>query len=181
MPIGLSRSEEPVYANLEFLDGRRGAHINISGVSGVATKTTYALFLLFSLFESGVLGAEAVNTRSLVFNVKGEDLLFLDRRNSQARRRAGAALQALGLRRGRSAASAFWRRRAVASPRATPDVTSRTSGVTAFWWTIEEFCQEGLLPFLFADAEDDRQPVHDGHPQRHGSAARRQAPSAAAA
>src|SRR5581483_7368406 len=46
VPIGLSRSEEPVYANLEFLDGRRGAHVNISGVSGVATKSTYALFLL---------------------------------------------------------------------------------------------------------------------------------------
>ena len=35
-----------------FLDGRRGAHVNISGISGVATKTTYASFLLYSLFHS---------------------------------------------------------------------------------------------------------------------------------
>ena len=44
LPIGLSRDGEPVYANLDFLDGSRGAHVNISGISGVATKTTYATF-----------------------------------------------------------------------------------------------------------------------------------------
>ena len=52
-PPGLSRDDEPVYLNLEFLDGTRGAHVNISGVSGVATKTTYATFLLYSLFTLG--------------------------------------------------------------------------------------------------------------------------------
>ncbi len=42
LPIGLSRDGEPVFANLDFLDGTRGAHVNISGISGVATKTSYA-------------------------------------------------------------------------------------------------------------------------------------------
>ena len=49
---GLSRDGQPVYGNLEFLDGSRGAHVNISGICGVATKTTYALFLLYGLFHS---------------------------------------------------------------------------------------------------------------------------------
>ena len=40
---------------------------------------------------------------------------------------------------------------------AAPDVTSRTMGVTSFFWTIADFCEHELLPFLFADAEDDRQ------------------------
>src|SRR5437660_10799506 len=53
---GLSRDGEPVYLDLDFLDGSRGAHVNISGVSGVATKTSYALFLLYALFHSPVLG-----------------------------------------------------------------------------------------------------------------------------
>ena len=83
VPFGLSRDGETVFANLEFLDGTRGAHVNISGISGVATKTSYAMFLLHTLFESGTLGPEAANTRSLIFNVKGEDLLFLDKPNSQ--------------------------------------------------------------------------------------------------
>ena len=81
LPAGLSRDEEPLYLDLDFLDGTKGAHVNISGVSGVATKTSYATFLVYSLFSSGVLGAEAANTKALIFNVKGEDLLFLDRRN----------------------------------------------------------------------------------------------------
>src|SRR5690606_9475989 len=49
LPAGLSRDGQPVFIDLEFLDGTRGAHVNISGVSGVATKTTYATFLLHSL------------------------------------------------------------------------------------------------------------------------------------
>ena len=56
LPAGLTRDDEPVFLDLDFLDGSRGAHVNISGVSGVATKTTYALFLLYALFHSEVLG-----------------------------------------------------------------------------------------------------------------------------
>jgi DNA helicase HerA-like ATPase len=52
VPAGLSRDGEPVFLDLDFLDGTRGAHVNISGISGVATKTTYALFLLYALFPS---------------------------------------------------------------------------------------------------------------------------------
>ena len=44
LPAGMSREDDPVYVNFEFIDGTRGAHANISGVSGVATKTTYATF-----------------------------------------------------------------------------------------------------------------------------------------
>ena len=51
--IGIGRDNQPLYANFEFIDGTRGAHVNISGISGVATKTTYATFLLYSMFNSG--------------------------------------------------------------------------------------------------------------------------------
>ena len=71
VPGGASRNGEPLFANFEFINGQRGAHVNISGVSGVATKTSYATFLLHSLFTSGVLGSAVVNTRALIFNVKG--------------------------------------------------------------------------------------------------------------
>ena len=57
LPIGIGRDGLPLYANLEFLDGTRGAHVSISGISGVATKTTYAMFLLYSLFHSPSLAA----------------------------------------------------------------------------------------------------------------------------
>jgi DNA helicase HerA-like ATPase len=156
LAIGLSRNDEPVYANLEFLDGRRGAHVNISGVSGVATKSTYALFLLFSLFESGVLRADAANTKALVFNVKGEDLLFLDRANTKLDPDKARRYAALGLPARQFQSVAFWAppRKGVAS--GAPDVNSRSDNVRSFFWTVYDFCHDGLLPFLFADAEDER-------------------------
>ncbi|MGQ0848527.1 MAG: ATP-binding protein [Actinomycetota bacterium] len=156
LPIGLSRNGDALYVNLEFIDGQRGAHVNISGISGVATKTSYATFLLHSLFTSGVLGNRSVNTKALIFNVKGEDLLFLDHNNLTLDDDQRARYGQLGL-----PAEPFRSFRVYAPPRlgsaaATPDVASRTKGVTAFFWTLEEFCRDDLLPFLFADAEDDR-------------------------
>ena len=79
-PVGLGRDGDPIYLNLEFLDGTRGGHVSISGISGVATKTSFALFLLHSIFTGGAL-KNALNAKALVFSVKGEDLLFLDHAN----------------------------------------------------------------------------------------------------
>lgn len=156
LPVGMARSGDPLFVNLEFLDGRRGAHVNISGISGVATKTTYATFLLHSLFNSGVLGNRAVNTKALIFNVKGEDLLFLDHPNIALDDEQRQRYKALDL-----PPEAFRSLQVYAPPRrsanvATPDVTSRTTGVIACFWTLDEFCSDDLLPFLFAEAEDDR-------------------------
>ncbi|MXY57024.1 MAG: ATP-binding protein [Gammaproteobacteria bacterium] len=157
LPAGLTRDDEPLYANLEFLDGSRGAHVNISGISGVATKTTYATFLLYSLFRSGVLGGEAINTKALIYNVKGEDLLFLDRDNSELEDEDRDRYQRLGLPPGAFDSVDFYASPRRDDPVAAPDVSTRQTGVTSYFWTLAEFCAEGLLPFVFADAEDDRQ------------------------
>ncbi len=174
LPAGLGRDGEPLYINLDFVDGTRGAHVNISGISGVATKTSYATFLLYGLFGSGVLGEEAINTKALIFNVKGEDLLFLDQPNARLTDQQRALYGRLGL-----SAGPFRSLAVCAPPRpgdrnAGPDVSTRTTGVTSFYWTIAEFCSEGLLPFVFADIEDERQQytmvVHNvtSHLQRDG-------------
>ncbi len=157
LAAGLSRDNAPIYLDVDFIDGTKGAHINISGVSGVATKTSYATFLLYSLFTSGVLGAEAANTRGLVFNVKGEDLLFLDHPNTRLDDEQRGRYATLGL-----TAAPFQSVGFLAPPRpgdanAMPATGSRTEGVRPFYWTIAQFCEQGLLPFLFADAEDERQ------------------------
>jgi uncharacterized protein len=157
LPAGLSRDDEPFFLNLEFLDGTRGAHVNISGVSGVATKTSYATFLLYSVFNSGVLGADAANTKALIFNVKGEDLLFLDHANTALDDDQPCRYEALGLPTGAFGSVALFAPPVRDDPNASPDVASRQRDVTSFFWTLEQFCKEELLPFLFADAEDDRQ------------------------
>ena len=103
LAIGLDQSGEPVYADWAFISGRQGGHVNITGISGVATKTSYATFLLYNLLETdagrALLGAHAANTRALVFNAKGEDLLHLDRPNTSPRYDADARArwEALGV------------------------------------------------------------------------------------
>ncbi|MGH3648629.1 MAG: dihydrofolate reductase family protein, partial [Micromonosporaceae bacterium] len=128
VPAGLGRDGEPVFINADFLDGTRGAHVSISGISGVATKTSFATWLLYSLFRSPALGAEAVNTKALIFNVKGEDLLLLDHANLKLTDEIRAQYAKLGL-----PAEAFGSVGVYAPPRigdraGTPDVASRTTG-----------------------------------------------------
>ncbi len=154
--VGLTRTGEPVYANLEFLDGTRGAHASISGVSGVATKTSYATFLLYSLFHSGALGADAVNAKALIFNVKGEDLLWLDRPNARLNEAARSEYSRLGLPAGPFASVGLYSpaRRRSAVPIA--DTGGRQEGVQPYLWTVRDFARDGLLRFAFAESEDAR-------------------------
>ncbi|HTZ22555.1 MAG TPA: ATP-binding protein [Streptosporangiaceae bacterium] len=156
LPVGLGRDGEPIYVNMEFLDGTRGAHVSISGISGVATKTSFALFLLHSIFRSGALGARAVNAKALVFSVKGEDLLFLDQPNVRLDDDLRTKYAELGLPAEPFASSGFWAPPIPDDQTGRPNVTGRTSGVEAFWWTLEEFCTRQMLPYVFADAEDER-------------------------
>jgi uncharacterized protein len=169
LPVGVDQSGLPVYADFTFLNGEKGGHLSISGISGVATKTSYALFLLYMLFETPegrrLLGASSPQTRALVFNVKGEDLLHLDRPN------AGFA--------GRPLAREQWRALGVADPgrfervrihvpRAAssrpgvvaPDTRTRAArDVVTYGWSPMDFIRQGLLRFCFTDASDARNQI----------------------
>ncbi|MGH2806589.1 MAG: ATP-binding protein [Actinomycetota bacterium] len=159
---GLSRDGEPMYLDLEFLDGTRGAHVNISGISGVATKTTYAMFLLYSLFHSDVLGMNATNTKAIVFNVKGEDLLYLDKENNNPERpEIKKDYEHMSLPYGPFESVGLWapvKEKTDGQP--IPDVT-RKQGVQAYYWTIKEFVREQFLRFMFAEAENERSQIAD--------------------
>lgn len=153
-PLGLSRSGEPAWGNFEFLNGSRGAHLNISGISGVATKTTYATFLLYGIFNSGLLGAEETNTHALIFNVKGEDLLFLDKPNNALTPERAELYAKLNLKPGVFDDVAIYAPTRKDELDMIPDTGMRTD-VNAFAYTIKQFCEERLLKFLFTEAEDD--------------------------
>jgi len=156
VPVGIGRDGQPVFLNFDFVDGTRGGHVSISGVSGIATKTSFATFLLHSIFNCGVLAGEAHNTKALIFSVKGEDLLFLDYDNSRLKDEFRAKYGVLGL-----PASSFRNVQVFAPPRpgdpnGTPDVRARDRAVSPFYWTLAEFCEQELMPFVFADGEDER-------------------------
>ncbi|MDH3306663.1 MAG: ATP-binding protein, partial [Acidimicrobiia bacterium] len=158
LPVGTGRDGAPMYVDLDFFDGRKGGHMSISGISGVATKTSFALFFLRMLTgRPDIVGEGAANLRVLVFNVKGEDLLWLDHHNRFFDDEARAGWEQLGVEPGPFPSVGFW-----APPRrrsgdvTLPDTSGRQEGVVPFSWTPREFIDEGLLRFLFTDASDAR-------------------------
>jgi len=163
LPIGLGRDGAPVHVDLDFFDGRKGGHMSISGISGVATKTSFALFFLRMLTSTPeVVGSGAANLRVLVFNVKGEDLLWLDRPNASFEAHEGAreGWTALGVDPAPFPSVRFW-----APPRRqsgdvmVPDTGGRFEGVEVFSWTPRAFIDQDLLEFCFTDASDAKNQI----------------------
>ena len=157
LAVGLGRDGLPVHIDLDFFDGRKGGHMSIAGISGVATKTSFALFFLRVLTASpSIVGEAAANLRVLVFNVKGEDLLWLDKPNRLFAQAEGAAegWAAIGVEPAPFPSVRFW-----APPRRgggdlIPDTGGRLEGIDVFAWTPREFVDLGLLEFCFTDAND---------------------------
>lgn len=166
LPLGLDMSNQPVYVAFSFINGDKGGHVSISGKSGVATKTSYALFLLYLLFETDwgarVRGANAAE-RAVVFCVKGEDLLHLDRANrdffSDTPRAVDA--QAAWARLGVENPGPFRNVRVYAPRSEEDDRGTRVANVhtrdrrhvNVYGWTPWAFIREGLLDYVFDDLE----------------------------
>lgn len=80
IPVGLyvnGENQSPVYLDSNFLLGPEAAHLNVTGVSGLATKTSIIEFLLSSIFQK-YQSENNEKIATVLFNVKGYDLLFLD-------------------------------------------------------------------------------------------------------
>jgi DNA helicase HerA-like ATPase len=159
LPVGLGRDGLPVHVDLDFFDGRKGGHMSIAGISGVATKTSFALFFLRVLTASpAVVGEGAANLRVLVFNVKGEDLLWLDKPNRlfAGTEDAAEGWAAIGVAPAPFPSVRFWAPPRRGVPELVPDTGGRLEGIDVFAWTPREFIDLGLLEFCFTDANDAR-------------------------
>ena len=130
IPIGVLGNGMPAFANVDFLSGEKGAHVNIAGISGVATKTSYALFLLYGLFQQPA----GRDSRAVLFNVKGDDLLYLDKSNSRISEEQKAVYGQLGLP-------------------CQPFRDVAYHGVTRPLWTLLEFAQRDLLRHMLIDTD----------------------------
>ncbi len=156
IPAGLSRNGEVVYLNYDFLNGKEGAHVSISGMSGVATKTSYALFLLYSVFSKA---DDKGRIHGLIFNVKGKDLLWIDKKNKKFNKKHEEAFRKLGLEPRPFQDVGFY-----APPEEPgspiPATKDRLEGVSPYCWSMKEFAQEGLLRFMFAEGDEGTTSLH---------------------
>jgi len=161
LAVGLDAREQPVYVDFDFINGRKGGHVNVSGISGVATKTTSLLALLYLLFETQdgrrLLGLYADQTRALVISVKNEDLLHIDRPNRRCTGDDARRWQLLGAQHpGPFTDVGLFVPPRPGSENVVPMSETRVQPgeVTAFGWTPLAFITEGLLAYILADADD---------------------------
>lgn len=93
----------PVHLNSKFILGPEGAHLNISGISGLASKTSYAMFLMKAIQDQYLTTNTNESVAFVIFNVKGKDLMAIDRPNDfstedpSEKERVLAEYQTLGL------------------------------------------------------------------------------------
>jgi len=175
LPCGILPSGDVAYLDLKYILGDNGAHINISGQSGVAAKTSYATFLLWMLMnysryvKDNAFSNQLVNSRSLVFNVKGESLLFLDYWNEEWKR-----AQKKDSEEGRQFAEwqemfrlfevephPFSELEVYVPPRnekGSPHIRHSRPEVKAYGWDILDIVELGLLPLMFDPEELSQNP-----------------------
>lgn len=166
LPVGILLNGGVAYLDLAYILGDNGAHINISGVSGVAAKTSYATFLLYSLLKTGERLAledpskrDLANSRAIVFNVKGEGLLFLDEWNAEwlespRRKEWEKMFEKMGLLPEPFKNVKFYVPAKSRSSKA--DVSHRIYGVNVFGWDILDIIRLNLLELMFDPEELSR-------------------------
>jgi len=157
LPAGILNNGEVCYINWDFVNGTKGAHISISGISGVATKTSYALFLIHSMFYSNKLSPEEKRKiKVLIFNVKGEDLLHIDKHNKNFDKTHEALYRKLGIEH-----KPFDEKDVTffSPPRKddfdVPWSDERKGGIKVFSWSLKDFFIKGLMKYMFDPSDVD--------------------------
>jgi len=166
IPIGLFRNSRCAYADVRYILGENGAHINISGQSGVAAKTSYATFLVKSFLDTGnrlkeknELMACLSRSRFIIFNVKGEGLLFLDKWSKDWKEKEETSTgkswksmyEALQMKAEPFEKVAFFAPRKLTKDE--PWVNKRSQGVQIYGWDIVDIMKLGLFELLFDQEE----------------------------
>lgn len=156
IPAGIDRNGNVVYVNYHFINGVEGAHVSISGMSGIATKTSYALFLLYSILEK-TKGKDDI--RAIIFNVKGKDLLWIDKKSKVFSPSDDDIYRIMKL-----PAEPFRSVKFYVPPslnnKEVPDCERQDERVVPFYWSMREFAEEGLIKFMFAEGEEGVSNIH---------------------
>jgi uncharacterized protein len=165
LPIGLVknggiRTAGPAYVDLRYVLGENAGHVNVTGVAGQATKSSFLLWLIKSLLNKarmtnrGDPKTPPLVVRPIVFNVKGEDLMFIDFPNRQfgeSQRQIWKHLN-LGQITEPFTEAAFYapsRIRQRSTTNITRPVADPNKQTQPYYWTLHDIIRLGLWRYLF--------------------------------
>jgi hypothetical protein len=159
MPIGLLRNGGG-YAGLGLIDlayllGENGGHLNVNGMAGVGTKTSFLLTVIKLLQRQAQLSMrtrERLHIAPIILNVKGEDLMWINRGN----------------RNFKSAHETDWER---LDPQLKPEPftdatfyaptnpldgspTVKDCHATPYSWSFSDVLRDESLPYIFSEEDN---------------------------
>jgi hypothetical protein len=157
MPVGLLRNGASKYAGLAKIDlayllGENGGHLNVNGIAGVSTKTSFLLTVNKLLLNQAKISRnthEPFFVAPIILNVKGEDLMFIDRENKNFRSEHEGDWRRLGVR-----PEPFTDAKFFTPADKNGDPTISGCNAKAFSWSLSDVLMDEALPYLFSD--DDR-------------------------
>jgi hypothetical protein len=171
LPIGLLRNggESTVgsaYIDLRDLSGDRAGHLNVTGQAGRGTKSSFLLVVVRSLMEfarhwdTGDPARRPFSIRPIVFNVKGNDLMYIDMPNRDMNERHRDIWQQMGIAPEPFVRAWFFAPCQVAGrgdvnrgvPRVLRPVPSADRQTQTYYWTLADVIRFGLWNYLFSEA-----------------------------
>ena len=153
MPVGLLKNGARKFAgngviDLDYLLGENGGHLNVNGMAGVGTKTTFILTIIKSLQKKAEISKQEGKPFFIVpiiLNVKGEDLMWLNRKNSRFNSENDAEWNALGISPEPFTDAEFY---------TAKDLPVHGCSSTEYSWSFHDVLKEGSLLYIFSEDDD---------------------------
>jgi DNA helicase HerA-like ATPase len=165
MVVGRLRNGGSSYAGLAKVDlayllGDNGGHVNVNGMTGAGTKSSFLLTIIKLLLNEAEnpAAADPLHIVPIILNVKGEDLMWIDRPNREfekRRERYIADWNALGIEAQPFLNAKFY---APTEPGTNDAPTIDGCNAEAYSWSLSDALSEELFRYLFS-ADDSMSPT----------------------
>lgn len=153
MAVGLLKNGTNNFAgngliDLDYLLGENGGHLNVNGMAGVGTKTTFLLTVIKSLQKQAEM-SEKTNKPlfivPIILNVKGEDLMWLNRKNSRFNTEQEAEWNKLKIAPEPFVDAEFY---------TAQDLEVSACHSTEYSWSFHDVLKEDSLLYIFSEDDD---------------------------
>ncbi len=171
LPIGLLRNggEEtagPAYIDVRDLNGDRAGHLNVTGQAGRGTKSSFLLIIVRSLlnfarqWDNGDPTRPSFSVRPIIFNVKGNDLMYIDMVNRHLDNAGSQQWHQLGIDPVPFMGASFYSPCEVigrgdanrGTPRVQRPIADGSRQTKTYYWTLADVIRFGLWPYLFSES-----------------------------
>ncbi len=139
--------------DLAYLLGDNSGHLNVTGMAGAGTKSSFLMVVTKSLLHEAqrASGQKPLYIVPIILNVKGEDLMWIDRDNRDFdEKKHGEDWRMIGIEPGPFEGTKFY---APTEPNSDGAPTIDGCNAEAYAWSLADVVANGLFPYLFS--EDD--------------------------